>query len=135
LIRQGHAPTPLLQLSHYHSGTFDRELAENAIQLMPKFAATFGLLVLFSVLCTFDWIWVPIRWGKLNEKTNSNWINLPAIDWVHSKPLLGICGVLSTLMAIASATGILLWADVTFVDIVREMTLLPRPPETWIFLN
>jgi hypothetical protein len=112
LLRQNRAPTPLLNLAHYHSGTFDRELAENALQLAPKFGITFGVLVLFAILCTFDWLRVPISLGK--EKPR--W--LLAIDWVRSKPWLGICGVLCTLMAISSATGLLLWADVTFVDMV-----------------
>jgi hypothetical protein len=45
--------------------------------------------------------------------------NMVVVDWLASKPLAGLVGVLATLMAIASATGILLWMDVTFVDVIQ----------------
>lgn len=89
--------------------------AENAVQLAPKFAATFALLVLFALLCTLDLHWV---------RTPLLLTHVPAVDWVRSKPLVGLAGVLSTLMAICSAVGALRWADVTFVDMCAVMPFL-----------
>lgn len=48
----------------------------------------------------------------------------PVVDWVVSKPLMGIVGVAATVMAIASAAGLLLLLDVTFVDMATVMPFL-----------
>uniref|UniRef100_A0A914R4N2 SSD domain-containing protein n=1 Tax=Parascaris equorum TaxID=6256 RepID=A0A914R4N2_PAREQ len=52
----------------------------------------------------------------------------PVVDWVVSKPLMGIVGVVETVMAIASAAGLLLLLDVTFVDMA---TVMPFLSLTW----
>jgi hypothetical protein len=60
------------------------------------------------------------------------------IDWVISKPVLGITGVISTLMAIISATGLLLLMNVTFVDICSVMPFLSLSKllfKLWIFIK
>lgn len=82
-----------------------------------RFATTFTILVIFSVLCTFNITWLRIPWAQ-----RAFWF--PVVDWVVSKPLLGIAGVLTTLAAIVSACGLLLWLGVTFVDICSVMPFL-----------
>lgn len=46
------------------------------------------------------------------------------LDWVRSKPLMGVVGVVATLMAIVSAVGLLLLFDVTFVEMCSVMPFL-----------
>lgn len=78
-----------------------------------SFALTFTILIIFSVVCTFNINWVGYS-GRI----------IPLIDWVISKPLMGIIGVIVTIMAIISAMGLLLLLDVTFVDIATVMPFL-----------
>lgn len=99
-----------MSVVHFHSEAFDDELAKNTREMAPRFILTFAILIVFSILCTFTLI-------KLNN-------NRFAIDWVVSKPLLGVAAVLGTLMAILSAIGLLLLLDVVFVDICAVMPFL-----------
>uniref|UniRef100_A0A1I7XF51 SSD domain-containing protein n=1 Tax=Heterorhabditis bacteriophora TaxID=37862 RepID=A0A1I7XF51_HETBA len=48
----------------------------------------------------------------------------PRMARLSAKPLMGVVGVLSTLMAIVSSTGLLLLLDVTFVDMCTVMPFL-----------
>lgn len=57
-------------------------------------------------------------------KTENGINQYPVIDWVLSKPLLGICGVLVTMCAIISSTGLLMLFNVTFVDMCTVMPFL-----------
>ncbi|KAI6190075.1 Patched family protein [Aphelenchoides bicaudatus] len=98
-----------LKVDHFHSEAFDDELVKNTKEMAPRFAITFGILIGFSVLCTF---------------TTTRFNDQLFIDWTISKPLLGIAGVVSTLMAIISAVGLLLLLDVVFVDICSVMPFL-----------
>ncbi|GMT36623.1 hypothetical protein PFISCL1PPCAC_27920, partial [Pristionchus fissidentatus] len=113
LARNGRVPGSLLNTFTFHSNTFDEELAESNIRLIPRFSVTFGILIFFSVLCTFNlhWVW--------EEKTRRL-----VVDWVLSKPLMGVVGVITTMMAIVSAMGLLLLLDVTFVDMCTVMPFL-----------
>ncbi|CAD5222897.1 unnamed protein product [Bursaphelenchus okinawaensis] len=98
-----------LNVYHFHSETFDDELANNAMRMLPKFSITFTILIVFSVICTFT----------LFETPEGLYL-----DWIRSKPLMGLIGVISTLMAIISAIGLLLWLDVTFVEMCSVMPFL-----------
>ncbi|GMT07468.1 hypothetical protein PENTCL1PPCAC_29642, partial [Pristionchus entomophagus] len=113
LSRNGQVPGSLLDTFTFHSDTFDEELADSNIRLIPRFSVTFGILIFFSVICTFNlhWVWV--------EKKRQL-----VVDWVLSKPLMGIVGVITTMMAIVSAMGLLLLFDVTFVDMCTVMPFL-----------
>ncbi|KHN77367.1 Patched domain-containing protein 3 [Toxocara canis] len=112
-INTERVPTKLFNVYYFHSDTFDLELAKNNHRIAPRFALTFTLLAIFSVLCTFN-----VEWANTTKGVT------PVIDWVISKPLMGIVGVVATVMAITSATGLLLLLDVTFVDVVSVMPFL-----------
>ncbi|CAJ0957050.1 unnamed protein product, partial [Mesorhabditis belari] len=106
-------PISLLRVSHFHSNTLDKELAESNTRLIPKFSVTFSLLIIFSVLCTFNTKWVH-REG----------VTFPVVDWVLSKPVMGIVGVVVTAMAVLSAMGACLMLGITFVDMCTVMPFL-----------
>ncbi|VDO85538.1 unnamed protein product [Haemonchus placei] len=105
-IEAGEAPGPLLDIYYFHSDTFDQELANENRRITPMFSITFSVLIVFSILCTF----------------NIKWICLPS--GVLSKPLMGVVGVVSALLAIISSTGLLLFLGVTFVDMCTVMPFL-----------
>ncbi|KAI6224231.1 SSD domain-containing protein [Aphelenchoides fujianensis] len=100
----------LLAVDHFHSEAFDDALETSAAQMAPRFGVTFGILVVLSVAWTFSLM--RTAEGAL------------VVDWVHSKPLLGVAGVLCTLLAIVSGVGALLWAGVAFPDVVAVMPFL-----------
>ncbi|KAI6186439.1 SSD domain-containing protein [Aphelenchoides besseyi] len=100
----------LLDVVDFHSESFDDELEKNAEQMAPRFGITFAILIILSVIWTF-----------ILMRTNDGSF---VIDWVQSKPLLGIAGVFSTLMAIISGIGALLCIGIEFPDIVRVMPFL-----------
>lgn len=78
-----------------------------------SFILTFIILVTFSILSTFNLKCLTL-FGQ----------PVIIIDWILSKPLMGIIGVLTTLMAIISAIGLLLLMNVTFVDMATVMPFL-----------
>ncbi|KAI6237212.1 SSD domain-containing protein [Aphelenchoides besseyi] len=100
----------LLDVVDFHSESFDDELEKNAEQMAPRFGITFAILIVLSVIWTFI----------LMRTSDGSFV----IDWVQSKPLLGIAGVFSTLMAIISGIGALLCIGIEFPDIVRVMPFL-----------
>ncbi|KAK0413072.1 hypothetical protein QR680_006582 [Steinernema hermaphroditum] len=112
-IKQGRIPTHLLNVYYFHSQTFDLELAAENRRVAPRFSFTFAILVTFSVICTFNMQWV-----------DAGGVKTPVIDWVLSKPGMGVVGVVATLMAIISACGLLMLFDVTFVDMCSVMPFL-----------
>ncbi|CAJ0582149.1 unnamed protein product, partial [Mesorhabditis spiculigera] len=112
-VVQRRLPTRLLRVSPFHSNTLDKELAEANTKLIPKFSVTFTLLIIFSVCCTFNTRWVQRGGGMF-----------PVIDWVLSKPVMGVVGVAVTGMAVLSAMGACLMLGVTFVDMCTVMPFL-----------
>ncbi|CAB3408970.1 unnamed protein product [Caenorhabditis bovis] len=112
-IERGETPTRLLNLYYFHSTTFDEELEKENRRLVPKFSITFTVLIVFAVLTTFT-----IKFVDIDDRRR------PLIDWVLSKPLLGVAGVVCTLCAIVSSTGLLMMFDVTFVDMCTVMPFL-----------
>ncbi|VDO32730.1 unnamed protein product [Brugia timori] len=117
-IEEKNIPFKLLSLYAFHSDIFEMELIKSSVLIAPKFAYTFLLLLIFSILCTFNIITFSIpNCSKLSF----------AIDWLKSKPFLGFIGVIISLMAIISAIGLLLLFNVPFVDISnRSSTITAR---------
>ncbi|VDM55358.1 unnamed protein product [Angiostrongylus costaricensis] len=103
----------LFQLKHHDS----------EMEKLSGFSITFSFLILFSILCTFNLKWITLPTGFLTFSPDAK-LKLPVIDWVLSKPLMGIIGVISALMAIVSSTGLLLLLNVTFVDMCTVMPFL-----------
>ncbi|WKX90560.1 hypothetical protein Q1695_009419 [Nippostrongylus brasiliensis] len=122
-IEKGTAPGPLLDIFYFHSDTFDQELANENKRITPMFSITFLTLIIFSILCTFNIKWISLPSGLLHS-TSVSPLTIPVIDWVLSKPLMGVVGVVSALMAIISSTGLLLLFGVTFVDMCTVMPFL-----------
>uniref|UniRef100_A0AAF5PJG3 SSD domain-containing protein n=5 Tax=Wuchereria bancrofti TaxID=6293 RepID=A0AAF5PJG3_WUCBA len=114
-IEEKNIPFKLLSLYAFHSDIFEMELIKSSVLIAPKFTYTFLLLLIFSILCTFNIITFSIpNCSKLSF----------VIDWLKSKPLLGFIGVIISFMAIISAIGLLLLLNVPFVDIVMIMPFL-----------
>ncbi|KAE9419228.1 hypothetical protein Angca_004835, partial [Angiostrongylus cantonensis] len=122
-IESDAVPGSLLSILYFHSDTFEQELANENKRIIPMFSVTFSVLILFSILCTFNVKWITLPSGFLTFSPDAK-LKLPVIDWVLSKPLMGIIGVVSALMAIVSSTGLLLLLNVTFVDICTVMPFL-----------
>ncbi|VDN56417.1 unnamed protein product [Dracunculus medinensis] len=112
-IKNNQIPTSLLNIYYFHSNTFEMELKQSNLRLLPSFILTFIILVTFSILSTFNLKCLTL-FGQ----------PVIIIDWILSKPLMGIIGVLTTLMAIISAIGLLLLMNVTFVDMATVMPFL-----------
>ncbi|GMT27500.1 hypothetical protein PFISCL1PPCAC_18797, partial [Pristionchus fissidentatus] len=100
-------PDPYIEIAYFHSQTLPDELRRNADSLVPRFVCSFLILVSFSVLCSI----VTID-GSLY------------VDWVLSKPLLSIAGVINACMGIASAMGMCVYLGVPYNDIVAVMPFL-----------
>ncbi len=98
---------PFVQQTFFHSQTLSEELKRNAEQLVPRFAISFTILVVFAVLCS----------SILLPRTLT-------IDWVTSKPLLAGWGVLNAGLAVVAAIGLLNFAGMPFNDIVLIMPFM-----------
>ncbi|EPB68693.1 patched family protein [Ancylostoma ceylanicum] len=98
---------PFISLTYFHSQTLAEELKRNADSLAPRFIFAFVILVIFAVICSM----VTIK-GTFY------------FDWVLSKPILSVFGVINAGMGIASAMGGLILLDVQYNDIVAVMPFL-----------
>ena len=88
------ASLPGLRLARYTAYTVRDELERNTQTTMPLFAITFAVLTTFGVLTCWS------------------------TDGVAAKPSLGVLGVVSALVAVVTAFGLLMFVGVDFIDIV-----------------
>ncbi|KAJ1372533.1 hypothetical protein KIN20_034710, partial [Parelaphostrongylus tenuis] len=98
---------PYITITYFHSQTLAEELKRNADSLLPRFVMAFVILIIFAVICSL----VTIK-GTFY------------VDWVLSKPILSIFGVVNAGMGIASAMGGLILLNVQYNDIVAVMPFL-----------
>ena len=82
-----------IRIARFRSQTLQTELEDNTISIMPFMFATVGIMVVFCV--------VTSMMG----------------DWVRSKPLVGLLGVLSATLATGTAFGLLMYCGLPFIGI------------------
>uniref|UniRef100_A0AAF5PZN4 SSD domain-containing protein n=1 Tax=Wuchereria bancrofti TaxID=6293 RepID=A0AAF5PZN4_WUCBA len=98
---------PSITFTYLHSQTLTEELKRNANSLIPRFVIAFSILVFFSLLCSLMFID-----GTLY------------VDWVLSKPVLSLLGVINAGMGIVTGIGITSFCGVPYSDIVGVMPFL-----------
>ncbi|KAK0429465.1 hypothetical protein QR680_011394 [Steinernema hermaphroditum] len=104
---QSYPQDPFITVTYLHSQTLPEELKRNADSLVPRFILTFTILVVFSVFCSLSTIDGTFY-----------------IDWVLSKPILAVFGVVNAGMAIATSIGLLNLIGIPYCDIVGVMPFL-----------
>ena len=82
-----------IRIARFRSQTLQTELEDNTISIMPFMFATVGIMVMFCV--------VTSMMG----------------DWVRSKPIVGLLGVVSSTLATATAFGLLMYCGLPFIGI------------------
>lgn len=100
-------PDEHISITFFHSQTLAEELKRNADSLTPRFALSTLILVVFCVLCNMS----MCRDGS-------------GVDWVVSKPWLGIFGVVNAGMGVVSSIGSLALVGFSYNDIVGVMPFL-----------
>lgn len=98
---------PYISFTFFHSQTLAEELKRNADSLIPRFVFAFFILIVFCVLCNMAFC-------------DGTWY----IDWVVSKPILSVLGVINAAMGIGSSIGLLTLFSFPYNDIVGVMPFL-----------
>uniref|UniRef100_A0AC34G7H3 SSD domain-containing protein n=1 Tax=Panagrolaimus sp. ES5 TaxID=591445 RepID=A0AC34G7H3_9BILA len=88
-------PSEILEFGLYHNESLPEGLQDVADALTPKFIMMSGILFAFTLGCSL----VILRHENL----------LMGIDWVRSKPILGLAALVCPLLAVGSAFGLVLW--------------------------
>ncbi|PAV90779.1 hypothetical protein WR25_13015 [Diploscapter pachys] len=104
---KNYPPDPYITITYFHSQTLTDELGRNADSLMPRFVVAFSTLVVFSCVCSISLIDGTFY-----------------IDWVLSKPILSVIGVMSAGMSIVTSIGGLSLIGMAYNDIVAVMPFL-----------
>jgi predicted RND superfamily exporter protein len=87
------ARLPNLRVYRFTSLTLEQELEENTNSVLPYFALNIGIMIIFCILTCM------------------------MTDWVKSKPLLGLLGVASAILASVTAFGLVMYLGMDFIGI------------------
>ena len=87
------AQFPDIDIYRFTSLTLERELESNTNSVIPFFSMNIGFMIAFCV------------------------ITCMMTDWVKSKPLLGLFGVISAIMGTLAAFGFCMYVGVPFIGI------------------
>uniref|UniRef100_A0A0R3RUM8 SSD domain-containing protein n=1 Tax=Elaeophora elaphi TaxID=1147741 RepID=A0A0R3RUM8_9BILA len=98
---------PSITFTYLHSQSLTEELKRNANSLIPRFVLAFSILVFFSLLCSLVFVDGTFY-----------------VDWVLSKPVLSLLGVVNAAMGIVTGIGITSFCGVPYSDIVGVMPFL-----------
>uniref|UniRef100_A0A915K9B5 SSD domain-containing protein n=1 Tax=Romanomermis culicivorax TaxID=13658 RepID=A0A915K9B5_ROMCU len=106
-----HYPTKLINVAFGNDDSLNQGLRENTVRFAPEISVTIILVFIFSLICSFV---------LHKNRVKSGYV----IDWVRSKPLLSIIGIVEPGMAIISAFGLLLLAGAPYNDVLVVMPFL-----------
>jgi len=84
---------PHVTVNRFSSLTLEIELEENTNSVIPYFSLNIGIMVMFCI------------------------ITCMMTDWVKSKPLLGLLGVISAILGSISAFGLVMYCGMDFIGI------------------
>lgn len=84
---------PNIKITRFSSLTLEQELEENTNSVIPYFSLNIGVMIVFCILTCM------------------------MTDWVKSKPLLGLFGVISAILASISAFGMVMYLGMDFIGI------------------
>lgn len=82
-----------IKVARFSSLTLERELEENTNSVLPYFSLNMGVMVAF---CIFTCMMT---------------------DWVKSKPILGLLGIISAILATLASFGFVIYLGVPFTGI------------------
>uniref|UniRef100_A0A914YDE5 SSD domain-containing protein n=1 Tax=Panagrolaimus superbus TaxID=310955 RepID=A0A914YDE5_9BILA len=105
LSNKKNPPSEILEFGLYHNESLPEGLQDVADALTPKFVMMSGILFVFTLGCSV----VILRHENL----------LMGIDWVRSKPILGLAALVCPLLAVGSAFGLVLWTGEYYNAIVN----------------
>ena len=101
----------ILEFGLYHNESLPEGLQKVADTLTPKFAITFTTLLLFCLGCSLVLL--------TRTSADRSDIRIIGIDWLRSKPILGLATLVCPLLAVISAFGLLQWLGVLYNAIVN----------------
>ncbi|GMT10222.1 hypothetical protein PFISCL1PPCAC_1519, partial [Pristionchus fissidentatus] len=110
LTSKEHPPSDILDFGMYHNESLPAGLQDVADALSPKFAGTVTILFTFCFAASV----VLINHGR----------GVIGIDWVRSKPIVVVAGILVPLTSIPTAFGLLLWCGEIYNAIVNVSPFL-----------
>ena len=84
---------PNINVTRFSSLTLEQELEENTNSVIPYFSLNIGIMIIFCI------------------------VTCMMTDWVKSKPLLGLLGVVSAILGSISAFGMVMYLGMDFIGI------------------